>query len=63
MSQKILKELALFLAVVMILTGMPISVQAAADPAFQTTYSTFMKIVPIRAFMISRSIMCRKATY
>ena len=41
MSQKILKELALFLAVVMILTGMPISVQAAADPAFQTTYSTF----------------------
>ena len=41
MSQKILKELALFLAVVLVLTGMPIYAQAAVTPAFQTTYSTF----------------------
>lgn len=41
MSQKILKELALFLTVVMILTGMPIYAHAAAAPAFQTTYSAF----------------------
>ena len=41
MSQKILKELALFLAVVLIVTGVPVYAHAAADPAFQTTYSTF----------------------
>lgn len=41
MSQKILKELALLLTVVMMLTGMPIYAHAAAAPAFQTTYSTF----------------------
>lgn len=41
MSKKILKELTLLLAVVMILTGMPITARAAANPAFQTTYSTF----------------------
>lgn len=41
MSQKILKELALFLAVVLIITGVPVYAHAAADPAFQTTYSTF----------------------
>lgn len=41
MSQKIFKKLALLLAVVMILTGMPVYAHAAAAPAFQTTYSTF----------------------
>ena len=41
MAQKILKKLALLLAVVMILTGMPVYAHAAAAPAFQTTYSTF----------------------
>lgn len=41
MSQKMKKELALFLAVVMMLVGMPINAKAAAAPAFQTTYSTF----------------------
>ncbi len=62
MSQKIKKILTLILAVVMVLTGLPVKAKAAADPAFQTT-RPFMKIVPIRAFMIFRSTMYKKATY
>ncbi len=41
MSKKIQKILTLFLAVAIMLTGMPIKAKAAADPAFQTTYSAF----------------------
>ena len=41
MSQKIKKILTLILALVMVLTGLPVKAKAAADPAFQTTYSTF----------------------
>ncbi len=41
MSQKIKKILTLILAVVMVLAGLPVKAKAAADPAFQTTYSTF----------------------
>ena len=41
MSKQIKRELALFLAVVLVFLCLPISAQAEAVPAFKKTYSVF----------------------
>ncbi len=41
MSLKLKKGLALFLAVMLMLAGIPVTAKAAAAPAFQETFSTF----------------------